>query len=82
MAPCGFCSHSLIKAFLCGAVTLIVLSAQVEESGTLDEAIDHRAAAFLAVAALQRYAACARCWVGSMDRPGYQPAVSFMGFIQ
>ncbi len=48
------CSHSLIKAFLCGPVTLIVLSAQVEESGRLNEVIDHQAAAFLAVAALQR----------------------------
>lgn len=53
MAPC---SHSLIKAFLCGPVTLSVLSAQVEESDKLDEVIDHQAAAFLAVAALQHQA--------------------------
>lgn len=58
--PVALCSHSLIKASLCGPVLLIVLSAQVEESGTLDEVIDHQAAAFLAVAALQR-GARARC---------------------
>lgn len=58
--PVASCSHSLIKAFLCGPVSLIVLSAQVEESGRLDEVIDHQAAAFLAVAALQRRA-WARC---------------------
>ena len=51
--PVAPCSYSLIKAFLCGPVTLSVLSAQVEESGRLDEVIDHQAAAFLAVAALQ-----------------------------
>lgn len=39
-----FCSHNLIKAFLCGPVTLSVHSAQVEESGRLDEVIDHEAA--------------------------------------
>lgn len=46
--PVALHSHNLIKAFLCGPVTLSVLSAQVEESGRLDEVIDHRAAAFLA----------------------------------
>lgn len=51
--PVAPCAHSLIKAFLSGPVTLSVLSAQVDESGRLDEVIDHQAAAFLAVAALQ-----------------------------
>lgn len=54
--PVALRSHNLIKAFLCGPVTLSVLSAQAEESGRLDEVIDHRAAAFLAVAALKRRA--------------------------
>lgn len=77
--PVAPCTHSLIKAFLCGPVTLIVLSAQVEESGRLDEVIDHQAAAFLAEAALQRQAG-ARCWAGRgcMVGPGYQPAVSVL----
>lgn len=52
--PVALCSRNLIKAFLRGPVTLSVLSAQVEESDRLDEVIDHRTAAFLAVAALQR----------------------------
>lgn len=43
--PVALCSHNLIKAFLCGPVTLSVHSAQVEESGRLDEVIDHQAAA-------------------------------------
>lgn len=44
--PVAPCSHGLIKAHLCGSVSLIVLTAQVEESGGLDEGIDHHAATF------------------------------------
>lgn len=53
MAPCGSSLHSLIKVLLSGPVKLIVLAAQVEESGRLDEVIDRQAAAFLAVAVRQ-----------------------------
>lgn len=52
--PVAPCSRGLIKELLFGPVSLIVLAAQVEESGRPDEAIDHQAATFLAVAALQR----------------------------
>ncbi|TNN57252.1 hypothetical protein EYF80_032511 [Liparis tanakae] len=49
------------------AVTYSVSLAQVDESGGLDEVIDHRAAGFLALAALQRR---------ETDGPGYQPAMA------
>lgn len=52
--PMALCSHNLIEAFLCGSATLRVLSSQVEESGEVDEVIDHQVAAFLAVDALRR----------------------------
>lgn len=41
--PVAPCFHGQIKVHLCGSVSLIVLTAQVEESGRLDEAIDHQA---------------------------------------
>ena len=42
-------SHSPIRAFLGGPVTLSVLSAQVAESGRLGEAIDHHARRFFSL---------------------------------
>lgn len=81
--PVALRSHNLIKAFLCGPVTLSVLSAQVEESGRLDEVIDHRAAAFLAVAALKRRAGSKVLGAGraGTDESRRRSHTSLRGFI-